>query len=186
MDWYHRLNDYFPEEEMKKYAQLRDLIRDQDMYHKEETEDYLVLYGGFSSFVFVDYLLVKKTARGGGVGSRVIQKLKEKGKPILLEVEPADPAVPDTEKRIRFYQKNGFQVANRIRYQRETEDGNTFTLNIHYWSPGPLEQTTIMKMMMEACDKIHNFRSKRYYGRIQADPKKVLKWKKKEKKPALA
>ena len=41
MNWYNRLNEYFPEEEMKAYGQLRDLIHDQDMYHKEETEDYL-------------------------------------------------------------------------------------------------------------------------------------------------
>lgn len=70
MNWYNRLNEYFPEEEMKAYGQLRDLIHDRDMYHKEETEDYLVLYGEFSSFVFVDYLLVKQKVRSKGVGSR--------------------------------------------------------------------------------------------------------------------
>lgn len=181
MDWYRRLNDYFPEEEMKQYGQLRDLIRDHDLYYKEETEDYLILYAEFDSFLFVDYLLVKETARGGGVGSRVIQKLKEKGKPILLEVEPVDPNVSDTEKRVRFYAKNGFQIADRVRYQRETDDGDTFDLNIYYWSPRSLSQRAILDMMAKACDKIHNFRSKRYYGRIQADPDKVLEWKETEK-----
>lgn len=184
MNWYNRLHDYFPEEEMKAYGQLRDLINDQDMYHKEETEDYLVLYGEFSSFVFVDYLLVKQSARGTGVGSRVIQKLKEKGKPILLEVEPIDPQVADTKKRVRFYHRNGFKVAEQVRYERETEEGETFTLNIHYWSPQPLSQKAIMDMMTQACHKIHNFRSQHYYGRIQVDPDKMLEWK--EKEPVLS
>jgi GNAT superfamily N-acetyltransferase len=177
VNWYNRLNEYFPEEEMKAYGQLRDLIHDQDMYHKEETEDYLILYGEFSSFVFVDYLLVKQKVRGKGVGSRVIQKLKAKGKPILLEVEPVDPEVADTQKRVRFYRRNGFKLADRVHYERETEDGDTFTLNIHYWSPKPIGQKTIMNMMAQACDKIHNFRSKQHYGRLQADPDKVLELK---------
>lgn len=177
MNWYNRLNKYFPEEEMKAYGQLCDLIRDQDMYHKEETEDYLVLYGEFSSFVFVDYLLVNQKLRGKGVGGQVIQKLKAKGKPILLEVEPVDPEVADTQKRVRFYQRNGFKIADRIQYALETKDGDTFTLNIHYWSPQPIGQKSILDMMTQVCNQIHGYRSKQYYGRNYADPDKVLKLK---------
>ncbi|SMO92336.1 GNAT family N-acetyltransferase [Melghirimyces algeriensis] len=177
MDWYNRLNDYFPKEEMKKYSHLRDLIQDQDMYHKEETEDYLLLYGEFSSFVFVDYLLVNQKRRGSGVGSKVIRNLKEKRKPILLEVEPADPQVADTQKRIHFYRKNGFQVADQIHYEREADNGETFSLNIHYWTPKPVPQAKIYHMMSKACHHIHNFRSEQHYGRIQADPDEVLELK---------
>ncbi|MFC4075909.1 GNAT family N-acetyltransferase [Salinithrix halophila] len=177
MDYYDRLKDYFPEEELKKYAHLRDLLDDQEIYHKEETEDYLLLYGEFRNFIFVDYLLVSGKTRGKGVGSQVIEKLKKKGKAIILEVEEPDPAQPDTKKRIHFYEKNGFQIADQIEYVRETDDGGTLKLDIYYWSPVPLTQQEVMDRMAKACEEVHNFRSMRHYGRIQADPEEVLELK---------
>ncbi|OYD07083.1 GNAT family N-acetyltransferase [Paludifilum halophilum] len=182
MDWYQRLNEYFPEKEMKKHGQLRDLINEQDHYHKEESEDHLILYGEFPSFLFVDYLLVSPHSRGTGVGSRVIDELKKKKKPILLEVEPIDPKDPDTAKRIHFYEKHGFTQAEQVRYQRKTEDGDTFEMLIYYWTPNKITPKQVLKNMAKACDEIHNYRSMRHYGRIQAKPEDTLEL----KEPAIA
>ncbi|SFT01437.1 GNAT family N-acetyltransferase [Marininema halotolerans] len=177
MEFYNRLKDYFPEEELKKYAHLRDLLTNQDTYHKAETEDYLLLYSEFDTFIFVDYLLVSGKTRGKGVGTKVLNMLKEKNKAIILEVEPPDPSVPDTEKRIRFYKKNGFELADLIQYNRETEDGSALKLDIYFWSSTPLTQEEVMDKMATACDEVHNFRSMLHYGRIQADPEEVLELK---------
>jgi hypothetical protein len=35
MNWYDKLNNYFPKQEMKKKEHLHDLIEDKDVYHKE-------------------------------------------------------------------------------------------------------------------------------------------------------
>ncbi|WP_175577999.1 hypothetical protein [Brevibacillus massiliensis] len=48
-------------------------------------------------------------------------------------------------------------------------------MSIYYWSPEEdLPQEAVLKKMAKACEEIHNFRSKRYYGRIDADPDEVL------------
>ena len=178
MDWYEKLNDYFPEHEMKNQQQLQALITENEMYHKEQTEDYIVLYAEFPDFIFLDYLLVISKARGKGIGSKLLDRFKEKGKIMLLEAEPERNEDPDSRRRMSFYLKNGFKKADRIQYQREDDEGQTFIMNILYWPARELSQQKIMDTMIKACREVHNYRSKDYYGRILADPDKALQWKK--------
>lgn len=177
MDWYNRLNGYFPEHEMKDKGQMSDLIQEKDVYHKKETENFIVLYAEFEDFIFIDYLLVNPKTRGKGIGGKVLDWFKEKDKPIILEVEPVDQTDEDTEKRLLFYYKNGFKKADQIKYERENEEGESYRMNILYWSPERINQTDIMEFMAKACQEIHNFRAKKYYGRLVADPDEVLNWK---------
>jgi GNAT superfamily N-acetyltransferase len=175
MEWFERLADYFPEHEMKDPRQLYDLIEDKDIYHKEETDEYIVMYAEFPTFIFIDYLLVNPATRGKGVGTKLLNRFKEKEKTIIVEVEPIDHEDEDTKKREAFYRKNGFVKADRIQYRRKDEDGKPYEMNIFYWSPEDLPQKVIMDKMAKACEEIHNFRSKKYYGRKLADPDEVLK-----------
>ncbi|CAM3421420.1 GNAT family N-acetyltransferase [Marinicrinis lubricantis] len=177
MQWYEKLNNYFPEHEMKDPGQLQALLEASPYYHKEETEDYLILYAEFPSFLFIDYLLVTSQNRGKGIGSKLLDRFKQKGKMILLEAEPADAEDQDTVKRMNFYLKNGFKKADRIMYTREDGDGETFEMNILYWQPYEEDQSIVMEKMKKACSEIHNFHSHKYYGRTLADPKKALEWK---------
>lgn len=102
MEWYEKLHDYFPEHEMKDPHQLVDLLEETDVYHIKETDSYIVLYAEFTTFIFIDYLLVTPHSRSRGIGSRVLNSLKTKGKMILLEAEPNDPDNEDTRRRLAF------------------------------------------------------------------------------------
>lgn len=185
MNWYEKLNDYFPEQEMKKKEHLNDLIEDQEVYHKEETEDYIVLYAEFPNFIFIDYILVTSNSRGKGIGTQVLDRFKAKGKMILLETEPPDIEDIDTEKRLKFYLRNGFLEADRIQYERKDDAGELFSMNILYWPAKEISQENIMDRMAEACREVHNYRSKHYYGREVANPDKVLQLND-EKTPSLS
>jgi hypothetical protein len=48
MEWFERLNEYFPEHEMKD---PRHIQADKDVYHKEETDEYIMLYAEFPTFI---------------------------------------------------------------------------------------------------------------------------------------
>ncbi|WP_168122333.1 GNAT family N-acetyltransferase [Paenibacillus sp. HB172176] len=176
MNWYDRLNHYFPNEEMKDKEHLMDLIADKDIYHKEETKDYIVLYAEFPDFIFIDYLLVLSTERGKGIGTRLLNRFKEKGKLILLEAEPPNTKDVDTHRRLAFYQRNGFKEAHHIEYERQDDEGNDYVLNILYWTAEDVPQEIIMERMKEACRVVHNDRSRYYYGREIANPEEVLHW----------
>ncbi|WAH38450.1 GNAT family N-acetyltransferase [Alicyclobacillus dauci] len=173
--YYKRLANYFPTHEMKNFRQLQALVEDVPYYDLMETSEYLVLYGDFSDFMFIDYLLVNRDQRGAGIGSRLMERLKARNKPILLEVEPTNANDPDTYKRRRFYAHNGFTVARGVQYERFDDDGQPFQMDLLYWSPSQqINDEQVMTMMTEVCKRIHNYKAESYYGRIPADPDEVL------------
>ncbi|MCA0758650.1 GNAT family N-acetyltransferase [Paenibacillus sp. N4] len=177
MEWYEKLNDYFPEHEMKHPQQLKELIEENEFYHKEETDDYIMLYADFPTFVFIDYLLVTSNTRGKGMGTKILDRLKARGKLIILEAEPVMPKDSDSERRLTFYYRNGFKKADLIRYTRRDEQDEPYTMHVLYWSPAGIPQAIVLEKMELACDEIHNFRSKRHYGRQLVDLDEALDWK---------
>lgn len=176
MDWYDRLSDYFPDQELKARGQIRDLLTHHAAYHKQETDDYLLLYADFPDFIFIDYLLVSPKTRGRGVGGQVIEHLKSYGKRLIAELEPINPKRPATEKRVHFYEKHGFQHASHIAYTRYDEDEKPNSMDVFYWSPTPIPEKTALKDMFRVCEELHNFRALKYYGREVANPDEVLEW----------
>jgi len=137
MNWYEKLNKYFPVDEMKSKEHMEVLLKEkEDVYYKDESPTHVLMYAEFDSFIFIDYLWVSPETRGQGIGHKMIEKLKEKEKPIILEVEPIDDEDSDTEKRLRFYRREGFTHAQSIGYSRHSLATNEQTpLEILYWSP---------------------------------------------------
>src|SRR4051794_7135014 len=121
MHWYEKLNQYFPIEEMKSREHMETLLKERsDIYHKDEGPYHVLMYVELDNFVFIDYLFVSKDARGQGLGHKLMEKMKQKGKPIILEVEPVNYDDSDTEKRLRYYKREGFEHAQSIGYKRRS------------------------------------------------------------------
>ncbi|QQE80371.1 GNAT family N-acetyltransferase [Alicyclobacillus sp. SO9] len=176
-NYFKRLNDYFPEQELKHPEQLEDLVKHASVYKKLEDEQFLILYAEFPNFLFVDYLLVSSKIRGKGIGTKVMKRLQSQGKPIVLEVEPEDPAEPDSIKRRKFYSRHGFHEANGVIYRRKDPKGNPFDMDILLWTPDgktEADDESAYEMMTQVCEHVHNFHAKEYYGKMPADPNKVL------------
>lgn len=166
MHWYEKLTKYFPEEEMKSKEHMEALLSDlPDIYHKDIGPKHILFYAELENFVFVDYLLVSKNARGEGLGHKLVEKLKKKGKPIILEVEPINYEDSDTEKRLRFYKREGFVHAESIVYKTRSRTTNkNFLMEILYWAPNNESEEMIFEAMKEAYDKIHTYRDTYFYG----------------------
>lgn len=167
MHWYDKLNCYFPIAEMKSRTHMETLLEERaDVYFKDESPLHVLMYAEFSDFVFVDYLLVMREARGQGLGAKLLAKLKAAGKPILLEVEPLDYEDTDTVKRQRFYEREGFRRAERIAYRRRSLDtGEINPLEILYWTPGdePIEEA-VYEHMAAMYRRVHTWRDREFYG----------------------
>src|SRR5690625_6588326 len=79
MNWYEKLNEYFPVEEMKSKAHMEMLLKEKgDVYYKDESPGHVLMYAEFPSFIFIDYLWVSAKTRGQGIGRQLIEKLKKK------------------------------------------------------------------------------------------------------------
>lgn len=172
--WYERLESYFPEHELKTQKQMEELFDEHVAYKREQTDEHLIIFAEFNDFIFIDYLLVNPKTRGAGVGTKVLNQFKARDKTLLAEVEPPTKKDKDTEKRVRFYLKNGFKLAENIDYTRETDDGHPYAMDIYYWSPSKTSEHDILDNMAVVCDQIHNYHARRHYGRLPAEPEDVL------------
>jgi GNAT superfamily N-acetyltransferase len=167
MHWYDKLNEYFPVEEMKSRAHVEALLAERsDVYHIDQGEHHVLLYVEGADFVFVDYLLVAREARGMGLGAKLLDRLKAKGKPILLEVEPEDYDDTDTVKRQRFYRRAHFRRADRLRYRRRSlATKRVNELEILVWAPddGATDEE-VWRHMRAVYEHVHTWRDLDFYG----------------------
>ncbi|RSL31244.1 GNAT family N-acetyltransferase [Salibacterium salarium] len=178
MNWYEKLNQYFPVEEMKSKEHLELLLKEKgDIYHKDEGDHYVIMYVETDDFIFIDYLFVSKEARGEGLGKKLLNKLKERGKPIILEVEPLDYKDSDSKKRFRFYERAGFQHASSIGYSRKSLATNEVnTLEILYWSPENDSEESIYEKLKQTYKNIHTYKDKELYGKSYQKAEEVLSY----------
>jgi len=176
MHWYEKLNQYFPIEEMKSKEHMETLLKEKSsIYHKDEGKYHVLMYAEFNQFIFIDYLYVSGEARGQGVGHQLLDKLKQKGKPIILEVEPINYKDTDTEKRLRFYKREGFEHASKIGYERRSLATNEVnTMEILYWVPGHESEEAIFEGMKQAYKMIHTYKDIEFYGESYEPVEEVL------------
>ena len=81
MNWYEKLNQYFPIEEMKSKEHIEVLLEDkQEIYKKDEGPDHVLLYVEGEEFIFVDYLFVSKRSRGQGLREKIDSKIARKSR----------------------------------------------------------------------------------------------------------
>lgn len=165
-DWYSRLTDYFPEKEMKSKTHFESLFHEkQGIYQLEESPGHVLVYFENSDYIFIDYILVTQNKRGNGRGSKVLDQLKSKGKAIILEVEPVTQIDPDSERRVRFYEKNGFQRMESIRYERihlVTDELNK--MDIFCWSPVHRNEEWVYNQMKTVYHEVHAFKAMEHYN----------------------
>ena len=176
MHWYEKLNQYFPIEEMKSRDHMETLLKERsDIYHKDESPKHILMYVELDNFIFIDYLLVSKNARGEGLGHKLLEKLKRKEKPIILEVEPINYEDSDSEKRLHFYKREGFKHANSIGYERRslaTKEPNA--LEILYWAPNNESEEMIFEAMKKTYNLIHTYKDQHFYGESYQSVEEVL------------
>lgn len=176
MNWFEKLNEYFPIEEMKSKEHMELLLKEKgDMYHKDEGENHVLMYAEANDFIFVDYVYVSGQSRGQGLGHKLMEKLKQKNKPIILEVEPVDYEDSDSQKRLRFYKRGGFQHATSIGYRRRslaTHEMND--MEILYWSPQNESEESILEKMKKTYEEIHTFKDEELYGDVYEEAEKVF------------
>ncbi|TWT13485.1 GNAT family N-acetyltransferase [Planomicrobium sp. CPCC 101079] len=187
MNWYEKLNQYFPVEEMKSKEHMETLLKEKgNVYYKDEGPYHVLMYAEFSNFSFVDYLFVSKESRGMGLGKKTLQMLKDKNKPILLEVEPVNYEDTDTEKRLRFYAREGFEHAASIGYcRRSVATGEENSMEILYWAPNGETEEDIYEAMKKAYKDIHSYKVEELYGETHEPVSKVLTYNEVDKENVL-
>lgn len=104
-----------------------------------------------------------------------MEKLKQKGKPIILEVEPADYEDSDTTKRLEFYKREGFKHAQSIDYEiRSLATHEMNTWEILYGAPNNESEEMIYEAIKKAYTSIHTYKDEEVYGESYEPAEEVL------------
>ncbi len=80
-------------------------------------EDFLAFltYWTFKGYVYIEHFAVKPEHRGKRIGAAMLSHLfSTVGPDVLIEVEHPDSA--EAERRIKFYERNGFRVRRELNY----------------------------------------------------------------------
>ena len=178
MTWYTKLKDYFPQDEMKSKEHFEALLSNESKsYYIDEGKNHILLYAERDKFIFIDYLYVIGNVRGSGIGKKLLDELKLKGKTIFLEVEPANETEEDTQRRLKFYKREGFKHASSVHYKKTSPvTDEEVELEILYWSPDPaLMEQDVLKGMQDVYRELHTYKDEELYGRSLEPTEQVLK-----------
>ncbi len=103
----------FPEEEQRPWADLVERVRSEKIILEKACDESGAVLGfatvwRFPEFSYIEHLAVDASARGLGVGGRLLDAVVHgEDKPVLVEVEPAATG-DDARRRIAFYERHGF------------------------------------------------------------------------------
>ena len=125
--WYaYLLAEGFQPNEIKPRDDVERLLQEDryEIWGLFDADDPQSLPAGFACFwkrpgiplVLLDYLGVTGTLRNGGWGAWMLARLREQGRPLVLESEMIVPGASEEEnairvRRIAFYERNGFHPA---------------------------------------------------------------------------
>lgn len=117
----------FVKEEKRDRADLLRIMKHKD-YHfcivLAEQLVAVVLFWETEHFIYLEHLAVAETMRKRGYGSAILELLMERGKRIILEIEP--PVDAYRIGRMDFYLKNGFLVNpyfhTQAKYRKKDKD----------------------------------------------------------------
>lgn len=118
----------FPAVERRDGDEQARVMRKSDYHFDVMTEDDafvgIVLYWETADFLFLEHLATLPDLRGKGYGAAALSRLKEKGKPVILEIEPPIDAL--TRRRRAFYERCGFVMNDHYHLQTKfrPDDGD--------------------------------------------------------------
>ena len=129
---FYRYEKTFPEEERRSKDQFLDLAENPDAFvysinHEDENIGYCVIWE-LQEFYFLEHFEVFEDFRNQKFGEKILESLQEKFEKLILETEP-DSLSEIAERRLRFYERNGFSVIEKNYLQPSYGEGK-YALNL--------------------------------------------------------
>lgn len=108
---YTIMEEAFPDNERRSYEGQKSLLSlpNYKIHVMKDISDIkaFVAIWDLDDYIFIEHFAVNKNYRNQGLGSKIINEVVEKfGKTTFLEVEPMECTI--SEKRVKFYERNGF------------------------------------------------------------------------------
>lgn len=116
--------EYRMPEEQRKYTDTKTEFHN-NIVLQDNNPIGFITYWDFRQFYYVEHFAISSEQRNGGHGKHVLNHLcRQLKRPIVLEVEI--PKEEMAQRRIRFYQRNGFVLWERTYLQPPYKSGDCY------------------------------------------------------------
>lgn len=126
-------NEVFPEDQKRLYEDEKHLDNFIKMkggkfnaFSAVDGDLYLAFlsYWTFEGYTYIEHFAVNPAQRGKNIGRLMLNHLfKEVSPNVLVEVSYPDDSDPDSQRRINFYEKNGFKIRKEFNYTQPSYGG---------------------------------------------------------------
>ena len=93
----------FPKHELRNIKEQKEAMNDD-----EETVVGIIFYWELEQFRYIEHFAVNPNLRGGGYGSKILEKICNDDKITILEIDPVVDEI--SERRLVFYERLGFKM----------------------------------------------------------------------------
>lgn len=117
--------DSFPEEERREWSDIMNNEQPHLVTIRVDGEAAgLLTWWDLDEFVYIEHFAIHPDKRGDGIGETVLEQFDEIAgdRPIILEAEPEN-SDKNAERRLRFYNRNGYSVLHRDYVQPPYRNG---------------------------------------------------------------
>lgn len=123
----------FPIDEQRNEQQFYALFENEHtrifgIYRNDNAMGYFVTWP-MSNFLFVEFFEIYQIFRSSGIGARALEILKNQYNVLVLETEPPTMGAI-AKKRIEFYERSGFQIADQD-YMQPAYDATKKSINLY-------------------------------------------------------
>ncbi|MBA4849395.1 GNAT family N-acetyltransferase [Emticicia sp. BO119] len=144
----------FPIDERRNEEQFYSLFQNENtcifgIDANENAMGYFVTWP-MNNFLFVEFFEIYQIYRSTGVGARALDELKKQYKTLVLETEPS--AMGNiAKKRIEFYERNGFYIADP-EYMQPAYDITKNSINLYLMAT---EEINLNAVKVEIYNKVY-------------------------------
>lgn len=143
------LEEYRDLEELRKNTDTKLIFHNNIIFHNN-TPIGFISYWDFDTFYYIEHLAIDPEQRNSGYGKKVLNHLSQLFSSIILEVEKPNDEM--SERRIKFYQRQGFSLWNRAYQQPPYRTGGSY-LPLFFMAYGNLNDEKDFEMVKE---KLYN------------------------------
>ncbi|NCC55677.1 MAG: GNAT family N-acetyltransferase [Erysipelotrichia bacterium] len=113
---YKIMEQAFPLSELRTYAKMKEYFDDNKLilYGLKDNEVLtgVIMCWECNSCLFLENFAVNEEARGKGIGSKILQTIQARYDHHLIVLEAEQPHDEISERRIAFYERNGFILSD--------------------------------------------------------------------------
>ncbi|WP_010169086.1 GNAT family N-acetyltransferase [Candidatus Epulonipiscium viviparus] len=147
----------FPPEQSRAPATQKFVLNDEKYHYDiilvDDVFSGIIMYWEYDEYIYIEHFAICKDKRGAGLGTQTLALIQNKGKLVILEIDP--PIDAYAKSRQKFYERSGF-VLTKFEHNPPAYRFGLPNQNLVIMASGPLTDTLYQTYYQQVCINIVN------------------------------